>query len=117
MQSEGLSRTVRGDWNDVEAAAVVGLERAECAILRRTENSPTVVAYALRTVLDQDGVLRFTRAAPADGAGSQDRGENIDITVFCRVGPFGDQEREERILDAVRDRLGELRGVEFAPSR
>ena len=90
------SRTVRGDWNDVEAAAVVGLERAECASC----DAPRTRRPWLPTrtpVLDQDGVLQFTRAAPADGAVPQDRGENIDITVFCRVGPFGDQEREADI--------------------
>lgn len=38
-----------------------------------------------------------------------------DITVFVRVGRFGDADREVRVLNDIAKRLRELEGRDFAP--
>lgn len=108
--SPGVSRSVNADWNDIEAAAVQGCGDAEAVVHDTLLRQPLRIEYAIRTVDDLSGVLTFTRADIASA------GERTEVTVFCRVGDFGDGEREQRIVREVTDRLRQLRGVDFAPS-
>jgi hypothetical protein len=39
------------------------------------------------------------------------------ITISVRVGRWGDSAREEELLKAIRARLNDLKGVDWAPIR
>ena len=111
IASEGSTRRVTGDWNDVESAALVGTNKAEAVVRTQTINTATLQEFDLQTVRDGRGTLRVSREQ------SDTDGESISIELWCHVGPFGDQARERQILDAVAERFADLRGVEFAPIR
>ena len=98
---------VVADWNDVEAAVFAASGRVEMAIVSQ-ERALTRHAFELRTIRDEPAELLFTRE---DGA----KREQIPIMVWCRVGRFGDAEREAQVLRAVAKRLEDLAGVGFAP--
>lgn len=46
---------------------------------------------------------------------AMETGDPREIEVFARVGEFGDAPRERRLLELIGERLGELRGREWAP--
>lgn len=102
---------VVGDWNDVEPAVRVGVEQGEAAVERvEPAADATTLTFDLRTHLDEDARIRVTRelGGPADG-------ERITIRIACRIEPFGDAAREERLIELIARRLTRLTGVEFAP--
>lgn len=107
--------TVRGDWDDVDAAVQVAITRAEMAILRRTaepadQPDPDRIQFELLTMMNDRAVLTATREA---GAGES----LIPIHLEARVGHFGDPAREQVLLRAMADRLEQLAGVDYAPAR
>lgn len=105
----GRETVVTGDWNDVYAAAAVGVPQTEGAITGRSfEDGREVIR--LITIKDRPGTLVAERL----GARS-DHPQPIRLEV--RVGYFGDPETEDRILSAVAARLRDLAGVTWAPIR
>jgi hypothetical protein len=109
--SEVTKLTTTGDWDDVDASVIVGLDKAEAAQRSMTEVSPTERHYQFRTVLDQTGLLKVVQTKPGRA------GESCEVEMWCRVEPLGDAAREQRIVREVARRLSHLRGVEFAPVR
>jgi hypothetical protein len=106
VSSGGEGLTVAGDWDDVGAAVLVGVEAAECVVHRQTEDGPRRAVFELRTVRDEPGELVAERSGDA---------ETGPIRLRARLGRFGDPQREELVLRATARRLERLRGVEFAP--
>src|SRR5262245_62075010 len=80
--------TVRGDWDDVDAALEAALSRSEMAILRRSEESPDKLYFELITIRSEPGSLTVTRD---HGAGDQ----LIPIHLEARIGHFGEPASEQ----------------------
>lgn len=107
-----------GDWNDVDAAVIAAVSKkgVEMAIVTAHDPDPDTRVYDLTTVGDEPArlVVRRKMAEPAPGA-RPGRGAPEAMELEARVGRFGDREREKALIAAVRTRLGDLSGVDFAP--
>lgn len=99
-----------GDWDDVEAAVLVGAPKAEAVILDSTLEGNEYI-FRLKTVRDEPGRLVARRDAATAG---QDPGP---IHLSATIGLFGNPEAERRLLRAVRDRLEALAGVSYRAIR
>lgn len=116
--SPGTAIIAHGDWDDVDASVEAAVGRNEMAIVRRIslELEPAEAvdiptrrrAFDLVTSDDQPARIKFVAKTTTDPG---------DIEVFARVGRFGDRAREESLLRAVRERLEDLAGRDFAPMR
>lgn len=109
-----LVATVAADWDDVEAALMVGLERAEATTLTTT-SSDDKRTWELYTITGQGGNASGLLTVSRDvNAGRDSRGCEM-ITVAARLeGPRG-REQATRLVRGVRDRLSQLAGVAWAP--
>jgi hypothetical protein len=103
------SLQLRADWSDVEATMEVAAPRAEAAVVQ-TLVSPHSIRFTLVTATDEPGEVLAVRD-PADSSS----GENIQITLSAHFGRFGDSAREQRLLNAMARRLGQLHGTATAP--
>jgi hypothetical protein len=101
---------VIADWNDVEAAVLVSTEPIEAAILEQRE-TPSRWEFDLVTVAAEPASLVAERAT-GDGPG-----EAVMIQLTARVSDFGDPARERILLERVRGRLLDLKGVDVRPLR
>ena len=99
---------VIGDWNDVEAAAVVAADENETAIVTQELGEKEQV-FELLTILDEPGKL----VAQREGEGV----DKVPIRLTCSVGLFGNPQREASILRSAAGRLEDLAGVDFRPRR
>mgnify|MGYP001493823331 CR=1 FL=1 len=122
LATRGETAMVIADWNDVDAAVEHGALTSEMAIVERLPPEPDRRVFRLRTIGDEPAVLIVTRAtAPrsdrgVDGVGSTTGvGGPEGMKLEARVGRFGDRAKEERLVNAVRARLGRLPGVDYAP--
>lgn len=104
-------RVLDGDWNDVEAAAVVAAAETETVILGRTAPEPGMMVFEIGTIRDEpvEVLARKTGAQAGEGTGQ--------IELTCRYGRFGDSVQQERFLDAMKRRLADLRGVDYRKVR
>lgn len=116
----GTIRTLEADWNDVEAAVDIAMSEAETAVVTTNDASDWFALYdfGLITIDDRRGTLVASRLNPPpaptksstdDLATAAVRGPE-PIRFFCRIGPQGDQNREDLILSSVERRLRQLRG-------
>ena len=110
------ARTVRGDWNDIDAAVEVASMRAQVALLM---SSPSilpdrrrVVRYRLLASDDRQYVLIATQAAAIDGV---DASGLIDLVA--RGTPDRDLRVERILVRETARRLEHLAGREWAPIR
>lgn len=94
---------VRGDWDDIPAAVAAAINNQEIAIVSRTAE-PNRWTFTLLTIRDEPGLLVATAQ---DGA----------IVLTCRLGHFGDADRERQLLERMGRRLSELAGVGAFPLR
>lgn len=93
-----------GDWDDARAAAAAAVPAVELAIVHVEEPTPDRLIFELLSARDEPGELVIERR-PGSG----------ELDVRARVGRFGDPRRERALVEAVRRRLGQLRGVDVAP--
>ncbi|MBS0198545.1 MAG: hypothetical protein JSR77_17480 [Planctomycetes bacterium] len=97
------SIVVRGDWDDLDAAAVVASKRTSLAILESTSGE----TQRTFTYLASDDV-EFELTARREG----DR-----IAASARGVQRRDLARERDLLSVFARRVHDLAGVEFAPNR
>ncbi|QQS10276.1 MAG: hypothetical protein IPK69_06550 [Phycisphaerales bacterium] len=90
-----------GDFDDLTAAMEYTQTIAEVAVERKSETNG-VVAFEVATATDEAGRLE---CRAVDGG----------IELRARVGLYGDRAREQRILEAMSRRLGQLAGRDWAP--
>jgi hypothetical protein len=98
-------RSVTGDWDDVEAAVIVGAAKAEVAILWPPTVEPDRQVYELLGVAGEPGRLEASLA------------EDGSIVLTCSIGRFGNPAAESRLVRAVAQRLRDLHGRDYAPLR
>lgn len=96
-----------GDWNDIDAAVLVGVSRVEMAIVEIVEESPNRRLFRLTTAREEPARLTVTR--------EQTSAEAVRVTLEAVVGRFGDEARERGLMAAVGERLMALKGVDYAP--
>lgn len=94
-----------GDWDDTDASVSVGVEAIEAALTSVHQPAPGRREYRLKRVNGEVGLLVI------------ERGEGDVLNLTASIGPLGDPERERKLVQAVRRRLDQLHGVEFAPVR
>lgn len=111
---DGHSQAVTGDWDDIDAAVRVGVDRNEWAIVRRVRINQWSVGWEVMNVRGEPGWLLIERNhGRPEGA----EGARPEIEITARLGRFGLPEQERGLADAIRTRLRQLRGVEAAPIR
>jgi hypothetical protein len=100
------------DWDDLDAALDVALERAELATLGTTR-SDGERTWELTTIAGQPGQLTAQRdpLAPRDARGCE------QLTLCATVHSPRGVEQAGRLLQAMAARLADLAGVESAPVR
>lgn len=109
-----------GDWNDVEAAALAGVDQAEATVrsVDRSRESDGVLIFDLLTVRDRSGELTVERISEGRTVhGVEHESARLRLTGRIGSGPLREPDTERRIIDRVARRLEQLRGVEFAPLR
>lgn len=118
LLSEPTREVGVGDWDDIPAAVDVAVGKCEMAVVRGPDKSApdygAVQQYELRTVTDEPARLIIRRRAADNGRGETGA---VPLEIDAIVGRFGDAARERRLIDAVRRRLSQLVGVDFAPIR
>jgi hypothetical protein len=108
---DGTVLTALGDWNDINAAVDVAASAGEVAVLSANPAEVNPRVFQLQSVENQPG--RLTVEAGASEAASTPR--PVAMTLRCRIGHFGDPEREARVLEALAERLDDLAGVDYHP--
>jgi len=118
--SSGTTLQALGDWNDLDAAMEVSAPKVELAL----ENVETVAdgrgrltrVWTLRGIRDESAEVRATARESGDERELEAAG-TIAIDLNASVGRLGDSVREKTLLDLMRQRLGKLSGVDYAPLR
>ncbi len=111
---DGVSPTeaaAPGDWDDVEAAAIIAAGKVEMAVLMVSPQGDDRIVIDLTTVRDEPARVVVQRARSVSNAPGSNTGGNPDggrLELRCRVGRFGDPGRERALLSAMARRLGEL---------
>ncbi len=99
-----------GDWNDIDAAVLVGASRAEMAIVEaKGKPESDRREYVLTTARDEPALLVVVRERAVESGGV------VRVRLEATVGRFGDSARERTLMEAVAARLKELAGVDYAP--
>ncbi|MDX2117722.1 MAG: hypothetical protein SFY96_06015 [Planctomycetota bacterium] len=120
--SSGSKATAVADWNDVDAAVSVASEKMSFALESSETPDETTRRYRLLTTADEPVDVEVLRGVGGSATGSSfgsgdQRFGPTSLTLRCRVGRFGDERREQQFLNAMRQRLGDLMGVDVAPVR
>ncbi|HLP83077.1 MAG TPA: hypothetical protein VK157_01900 [Phycisphaerales bacterium] len=118
--SSGTTVQAIGDWNDLDAALEVSVPKVELALehveLASDERGRTQRVWTLRGIRDESATVSATAGESGDDRELK-RAGTIPITLNASVGRFGDSVREKKLLDMMKQRLGKLAGVDFAPLR
>jgi hypothetical protein len=101
------------DWEDVQAAVIVGGQAIEAEISSSSNEGPNRQVFQLRLIDGQPA--RLTAECAAAPSADSNSPPPVEITLSASVGRFGDAAMEAKLLRAVAHRLGALRGVGFAP--
>lgn len=102
QRANATTGSMVGDFDDIDAAVRVAATKAEVAVVSSRALSQDAIEYELVTLTGEPGRLRVER-------------RNDNLQAECSIGRFGDPERENRLLEALRSRLRDLYGVEWAP--
>jgi hypothetical protein len=120
MLASASTDSVDADYDDIDAAVGVAAGKNEMAVVWANGVTDSPRRFYLRTVRDEPVYLFIGRQPsfdrpPARDPKAPDPGEHL--LMRCTVGRFGDERREEDLLDAVRKRLDELHGKDWAPRK
>jgi hypothetical protein len=113
---------VNADYDDIDAAVAVAAGKNEMAVLWSNQRSESPRRFYLKTVRDEPVYLFIGRQPSFEPPRPSQRNQTgakppEDLVMRCTVGRWGDDRREEDLLDAIEDRLDELRGKDAAPIR
>jgi len=117
--STGTKVTAIADWDDVDAAVSAASSKLALSPESTVEVDEGTQRYRLLTVADQPVDLEIVRGigSSASMSGPRKRLGPTSMTIQCRFGRFGDERKEKQFVDAIRVRLGDLTGVDYAPLR
>lgn len=107
---------VNGDWDDVDAAVEAAVSKVQMTVVSSDDgegSGPWV--YQLVTITDEPARL-VVRRPPGSAAPARVRGTET-LQIEASVGRFGNPRQERALIAALRERLGDLAGVDFAPIR
>lgn len=96
-----------GDRDDIEVSVDAALGRAHVAPVAMTRQSDGSLLWELRTPRDEPGTLQVWQTPGTE------EGAPVDVRIECRVGRFGDPDKERLIIDSVAQRLEQLRGRDY----
>lgn len=110
----GAIQRLPADWDDIDAAVMVGAARSEMAVAAANPGpslgggvgDPTQRLFELKTIRDEPAWLMITRAPDS---------HDTELVMRAKVGRFGDEKREKDLLREVAARLEQLRGRAVAP--
>lgn len=108
------------DYDDVDAAVAVAASKNEMAVMWSNGASESPRRYYLKTVKDEPVYLFVGKQASFERRPVRDPKAPIppdQLVMRCTVGRFGDSDREEELLDDLRERLEDLYGKNAAPIR
>lgn len=94
---------VVGDFDDVRAAVEVSVKRSEIAVVRVDDSTPGLLVFELLTIRDEPSELT-ARAR-----------DDAKVELSARIGRFGDEPRERRLIADIADRLRQLHAREVVP--
>lgn len=99
-----------GDWNDIDAAVLVGASVAEMAVVE-AKGAPESDRreYVLTTVREEPALLVVVKERGGESGGV------ARVRLEATVGRYGERARERALMDAVASRLKDLAGVDYAP--
>lgn len=114
QEGQGSSAWVSADWNDLEAAVIVGTGSIRAVVTGWSADGPRRRRFEFKHFEGQTGWLSAERGddPPSDEADAE---PPVTIALVARFGRFSDSAMEDRLLRATIRRLTQLRGVEFAP--
>lgn len=95
--------SIPGDFDDVDAVVAGMLPKFKLVEFELPSPSRDIRRFELRGLDDSRGSLTFERLAGGM------------IRIECRVGRFGDPDREHRLLRALAHRFKQLRGDVAVP--
>jgi hypothetical protein len=111
--ADGSREELPADWDDIDAAVMIGASRSEMAVVAANRGptpgaagDPCERIFKLKTIRDEPAWLRVTRS------GDQ---RSPHIVMHAKVGRSGDEQREKEFLRHVSARLEELHGRATAP--
>ena len=96
-------------------AIAAAASKVEMTVSSRCDNSLSARVYKLATITDEPAQLIVRRKAGLPPGGTTKASEVLELEAT--VGLFGDRRQERALIEAVRERLGDLAGVDFAPLR
>jgi hypothetical protein len=109
----GPSRATTGRTRDIDAAVSFALRQIEFAPVQNSEPEPGTRLWELVNARGEPGWLRIKHPPPpGSDSGSPEALAMVQVpssmTISASLGRFGNAELEQRLIDAVRDRLREL---------
>jgi hypothetical protein len=118
--STGTTVQAIGDWNDLDAALELAAPSVELALEHAESPAEfrgrTQRVWTLRGIRDETATVTATAGESGDDRSLQ-RAGTIPITLSASIGNLGDSTRERTLLNTMKQRLGKLAGVDFAPLR
>ena len=105
---QGSELFVIAEWDDVPAAVETASSQAEMA-LEATHRTDERMEFTIRLIGGERATLVAVRTGESSGVTSS------TIRLIAKVGAFGAQDAERRLLGYVVARLRQLHGVEWAP--
>jgi hypothetical protein len=119
--SSGTTLQAVGDWNDIDAAVEVAVKKAELAVVEARdatdERGRAQRVFTLVGLGNEPAELIVTAKGGAGDKSSLAQAGPVAMQLSASVGRFGDAAREKTLVNALRARLGQLSGVDFAPLR
>ncbi|QOJ00558.1 MAG: hypothetical protein HRU70_08660 [Phycisphaeraceae bacterium] len=107
----GSSITILGDWDDIAAAFAVAAGTCAWVGVDALDQGADGLVYHLVGRTDEPITVRIQRLAEPHLP------DPVMIRVHAAYGRFGHPDQEKQFLDAFRQRLEALRGVDVAPLR
>ncbi len=107
---DGTTQVIKGDWDDVNGAVLLAAMHRAMGIMSQDTPDDLTQTFTLLTAHDETVTLIVKRQQPIDPKIRPSQEGPIEMTIFCKVGLFGDAGREKGLLDDMSFRLAQLEG-------